>query len=340
MQQVDATVSSDNYNSVSDQNCEPKMEINVDDRKQDSKLCSSIEVFDSNLPETVTLLKSMFGSKVYIVGTAHFSKKSQEDVSFVIRNVKPDVVLVELCPSRVHILRYDENTLLQEAKDINFNKICNIIKSNGLFNGVLYVLLLNMSAKITKELGIAPGGEFRQAVREAQKLSNCVIQLGDRPISITLSRVLQKLSMLQTFKLLWKFISFNEKISVREVEQCKQQDLLDGLMNQMAVEFPVFREVFIEERDLFLCHSLEIASLPQETLKRPTRVVGVVGIGHMKGITLNWNRVDSNEICKITKIPDQSIEKKLFVKSVKYATILLVSFSIFQIIKRRSTFNL
>jgi hypothetical protein len=34
-------------------------------------------------PETVTVLKSSNGSVVYLVGTAHFSEESQEDVSQV-----------------------------------------------------------------------------------------------------------------------------------------------------------------------------------------------------------------------------------------------------------------
>lgn len=41
--------------------------------------------FDNNLPETVTLLKhEQTGSKVYLIGTAHFSKESQDDVVKVI----------------------------------------------------------------------------------------------------------------------------------------------------------------------------------------------------------------------------------------------------------------
>ena len=35
------------------------------------------------LPETVTLLKTEDGGSVYIVGTAHFSQQSQEDVAKV-----------------------------------------------------------------------------------------------------------------------------------------------------------------------------------------------------------------------------------------------------------------
>ena len=39
------------------------------------------EEFDNNLPETVTLLKhEATGAKVYLVGTAHFSNESKEDV--------------------------------------------------------------------------------------------------------------------------------------------------------------------------------------------------------------------------------------------------------------------
>lgn len=40
--------------------------------------------FDNNLPETVNLIvDSTKNTKVYIVGTAHFSKESQEDVEKV-----------------------------------------------------------------------------------------------------------------------------------------------------------------------------------------------------------------------------------------------------------------
>lgn len=40
---------------------------------------------DKRLPETVTLLTRPDGGKLYLVGTAHFSVESQNDVSKVIR---------------------------------------------------------------------------------------------------------------------------------------------------------------------------------------------------------------------------------------------------------------
>lgn len=38
---------------------------------------------DNNLPNTVTLLRTEDGGKCYLVGTAHFSIESQNDVSKV-----------------------------------------------------------------------------------------------------------------------------------------------------------------------------------------------------------------------------------------------------------------
>ena len=44
----------------------------------------------------------------------------------------------------------------------------------------MYLLLLSMSAHLTKELGMAPGGEFRRAFVEAKAVPGCLVHLGDR----------------------------------------------------------------------------------------------------------------------------------------------------------------
>lgn len=77
-------------------------------------------------------------------------------------------------------------------------------------------------------------------------------------------------------------MSFDENITKEEVEQCKQKDLLEELMKEMAGEFPAFGEVFVNERDLYLCHSLQMASMytqaitPSAFLNEPVNVVGVM----------------------------------------------------------------
>lgn len=304
------------------------------DEAHSIKIYNTIEEFDANLPDTVTLLHSPIGSKVYLVGTAHFSEQSQDDVSMVIRNVQPDVVMVELCPARIHILQHDEKTLLQEAADINVTKIRNIIQTSGVVNGLFYVLLLNMSAKITKELGMAPGGEFRRALEEAKRLPHCSLHLGDRPINITVQRALHGLSFWQSVKLLWRLVTSNETISKEEVERCKQKDLLEELMKEMAGEYPALGDVFVKERDMFLCHSLQVAAVPDPRIApalRPLNVVGVVGIGHTIGIKQLWGKVESAQIPKISIIPPASRSNRIAKATIQYGTLTLMGYGLYRI---------
>ncbi|MXQ95343.1 hypothetical protein E5288_WYG005130 [Bos mutus] len=119
-----------------------------------------------NLPHTVTELVAEDGSRVYVVGTAHFSDDSKRDVVKTIREVQPDVVVVELCQYRVSMLKMDERTLLREAKEISLEKLQQAIRQNGVASGLMQMLLLKVSAHITEQLGVAPGGEFREAFKE------------------------------------------------------------------------------------------------------------------------------------------------------------------------------
>ncbi|XP_013114148.1 traB domain-containing protein [Stomoxys calcitrans] len=305
--------------------------------KREIKIYDTLEEFERNLPSTVTVLDTPFGSKVYLVGTAHFSEESQDDVSFVIRNIRPDVVMVELCPSRIPILKLDEKTLLEEAKSFNLAKIRSIIHSHGYINGIFFILLLQMSAQIAKDLGMAPGGEFRRAFEEIHKLPGCMLHLGDRPIRVTLHRALRALSLWQTVKLVWRLTS-SDTISIEEVEECKQRDLLEKLMQEMAGEFPEFSDVFVKERDLYLCHSLQMAALPLLPADgsgepRPVRVVGVVGIGHANGIAKMWGNVDAHIIPTIMEIPPASLSTRICKYTVKYGLIGLTLYGAFKLLR-------
>lgn len=120
--------------------------IKLPETKRPIKIYDTIEEFEANLPATVTVLNTSSGSKVYLVGTAHFSEDSKDDVSYVsassptfpstkenfcnhrnvfqvIRNVRPDVLVVELCSSRMPLLKLDEKTLTQEARTFTFSKV-------------------------------------------------------------------------------------------------------------------------------------------------------------------------------------------------------------------------
>ena len=48
-------------------------------------------------------------------------------------------------------------------------RILAILRQNGTVQGCLYLLMLNLSAHLTRELGMAPGGEFRVAYQEVSQ---------------------------------------------------------------------------------------------------------------------------------------------------------------------------
>lgn len=58
------------------------------------------------LAATATLLRNLkTGAEVYLVGTAHVSQKSAVEVREMIQLVRPQTVVMELCPARLAKLR-------------------------------------------------------------------------------------------------------------------------------------------------------------------------------------------------------------------------------------------
>nr|SVE75298.1 EOG090X0AQH [Daphnia dolichocephala] len=293
------------------------------------------------LPETVTQLTSKDGVKVFLVGTAHFSQESQEDVSKTILMTRPRVVVVELCVSRLNILRFDEQTILEEAKNLNMEKVRSTIKQYGAVQGALYLLFLSTSAHLTRQLGMAPGGEFRRAYHEARNVQGCRIHLGDRPIHVTLHRALAALSLWQKAKLVWHLLLNRGPISAEEVERCKQKDLLEEMLEEMTGEFPPLSRVFVQERDLCLAHSMQLAAADAASearsngqLEDPPTVVGVVGIGHVAGISRYFGKVSEGDVKKVMSIPAQTTASRVFVISFKLSVLGLVGYGCYKVIPK------
>lgn len=280
---------------------------------------SSAQSLNTNLPSTVELITTPDGDSIYVIGTAHFSLKSQDDVSLVIRNAKPSCVVLELCPLRMHILDYDEQTLLEEAQDLRPDKIKQILKDQGFSHGLFYLSFLRASANITRQLGIAPGGECRRAVAEAKKLRRCKVLLGDRPMNITLRRALYGLSFQKKMQISMALNSFDldtSPITQDDVEVYKSQER--DTLKKMKETMPSVFHSFVTERDLILAHSLHLAVELAKDMQRlkmtieqiskgddntsPVNVVGVVGIGHVKGIVENFGKTNSAQIRQLMSL--------------------------------------
>lgn len=48
--------------------------------------------------------------------------------------------------------------------------------------------------------------------------------------------------------------------SEADIEKCKQKDMLEQLLAEMAGTFPSITTVFVDERDIFLAHTLKRSS--------------------------------------------------------------------------------
>jgi pheromone shutdown protein TraB len=316
----------------------------VDDLAADEEVKEINSV--SELPVTTTELVAPNGVKVYVVGTAHFSVKSQQDVIETIQKVQPNVVVLELCQSRRNILTLDEETILREASDLNFEKVRLAIRQSGAVQGMLHLLLLSMSAQITKKLGMAPGGEFRVGLHEASKIHNCMIYLGDRSFGITLSRALNALTLKQKIKLCWQFMTNNEDITKEEIERCKEKDLLEKMLIEMMGEYPSISQVFVHERDLYLAHSLWGAALSAHASVCHNRdhghplgsetgaVVGVVGMGHVAGIIKHWGKTTEEQISEITIVPEPSLQSRIIRKTIKISFYALLGYGTFKLSRK------
>ncbi|XP_029178971.1 traB domain-containing protein isoform X2 [Nylanderia fulva] len=314
------TYNAENIGSNADSNIENKNH-SIDNAMVNELLRGQYNsTIDKRLPETVTLLTTPDGGKLYLVGTAHFSIESQNDVSKVIQAVQPHIVVVELCRARVGILQLDEEVMFRYAKNIDYKTIMDTIKREGLYNGLLHILLLRMAAHVAKQLGMPPGGEFRRAFEEAKKVPNCIVHLADRPINITMQRAIRSLSWWQTIKLGWHLAIMKDPITQEDVELCKQRSMLDEMIASMKEQFPVLGEVFVKERDIYLTNSLQLACLPHRTSNRtyePARVVGIVGLGHTPGIIENWGKVKPADIPPIMSVPPPSLSGKILKLTIK-----------------------
>ena len=268
----------------------------------------------------VTTLDCPNGSKVYLVGTAHSSPESVEDVRRTIIEKQPEVVVLELCNDRKIILQYSQESILQEARTMTIAKMRGFIRRDGLVAGLVQSIFLKFTAEMTQQLGVAPGGEFRAGYEEARRIGADIV-LGDRLVGITFRRVLASLSFWNKLRfafILLRALTDRLEITPEKVEELKSRDMVQLLMGEMSNEFPEVVEVFVNERDRILAHSLMVsANCYQEPYGNPVTVVGVMGLGHISGVTTHWMQV--GDIRPLLIIPQPSRASTLMWSGVKFS---------------------
>ncbi|GAV81304.1 TraB domain-containing protein [Cephalotus follicularis] len=216
---------------------------------------------------------------VFLVGTAHVSEESCREVKAVINYLKPQVVFLELCSSRVAVLTP------QNLKVPTIREMVDMWKKKHNMFGILYSWFL---AKVAHKLDVFPGSEFRVAYEEAMKYGGKVI-LGDRPVQITLRRTWGKMPLWHKSKLLYSllfqafFLPSPEDLS-KMLKEMDDVDVLTLVIQKMSKEFPTMMETLVHERDQYMSSTL------LRVAGEHNSVVGVVGKGHLQGIKKHWKQ--------------------------------------------------
>ncbi len=243
---------------------------------------------------------------IILIGTAHISKDSVEEVKQAIEEYKPDIVAVELCKRRYEaITKKDqwENTPVSE-----------LLKGNKAYLMLAQTFLSSIQRKLGKDYGVEPGSEMIAAMNEAKK-NNIDVALVDRDISVTLKRAWRKMGFREKFRLLWEFLKAivgydEEELEELDLKKLMDQDVISAMMEEFGEIAPSVTDVLIHERDEYIAKKISDES-------KKGRVVAVVGAGHLKGIQkhLEKEKLDV-DIEKLDYVP-----KKRFsiLKAVGYA---------------------
>jgi pheromone shutdown-related protein TraB len=238
--------------------------------------------------DTVTQLEYE-GRTLTLVGTAHVSRKSVEEVQHVIDTLRPDTVCVELDQTR-----YD-NLIDQDR----FRKldIFQIIKDQKALYFLSTLALSAFQKRLGDKLGVKPGAEMHAAIDKAKEL-NAHLVLADRDIQATLKRTWASLSFWNRSEmlsaLLAGFFSAHE-IGEEQIEEMKDKDTLGEMMKEFAKAMPRLQGPLIDERDRYLMCSVREAP--------GKNVVAVVGAAHVEGMKKYLHEPVDREALKVIPPP-------------------------------------
>ena len=241
------------------------------------------------------------GRKITLVGTAHVSQESVDEVKETIKTIKPDCVAVELDEKRADSIknpsRYSQLDLVK------------VLKRKEGFLLLANLMLSSYQRRMGLNAGVKPGDEMIAAMNAADENEiRCV--LVDRPIQITLKRAWGKNSFWGKCKLLATLISSafsKEEIDPEEIEKLKIRNEMDSMMDELSEYMPVIKEVLIDERDRYLASKIWEAG--------GNNIVAVLGAGHLPGVKAWLEKLGASEassnVDEISVLPKPGIAGKL-----------------------------
>lgn len=246
--------------------------------------------------------KKIFGNDVIVLGTAHVSAESVEDVRYLYKTIKPGTVAIELCKSR-----FDSMNDKDRWRKLDLSRV---IKEKKLWLLVSSLILSAFQKKIGETTGTKPGEEMMVASELAKKGKSRIV-LADREVRTTLSRAWARVSW---FRKMWlgsyllTSLLVSEDIKEEDIEELKQQDVLEDMLSALPPRFSYIKEVIIDERDRYLAEKIRLAALEnsKEHKKGKSSILAVVGAGHLPGIRKFLNEKQQSSLQDLDVVPKKS----------------------------------
>jgi pheromone shutdown-related protein TraB len=217
------------------------------------------------------------GVQYTLLGTAHVSQSSAEEVERLIAGGEFDAVAVELDRDRHAAIVDPERWRKLDLFQV-FRK--------GKAGAVMASLALGaFQQRLADQVGIQPGQEMRVAISAAERL-DLPLLLVDRDIGITLRRIYRNVPWWRRLTLMAGLLASvlsSEEIDPKEIEKLKEGDILEATFTEFAESSRELYEPLIAERDRYMSIRLqEEAGRADEPRYR--RVLVVLGAGHLNGV--------------------------------------------------------
>lgn len=234
---------------------------------------------------------------IILIGTAHISQDSVDEVRRAIEQYKPVVVAVELDERRY-------KALTEKDKWEN-TPITALLKGNQAYFVLAQTFLASIQRRLGKELGVEPGSEMVAAIEEAKK-QNLEVALVDRDIAVTLKRAWKKMKLREKLRLFWEFMKVlvgydEEELDELNLQEMMKQDMISEMLKEFGELVPSVANVLIHERDVYIAQKILDA-------RQKGRVVAVVGAGHLEGIRQHLEQQQGDvDLKALEKVPKNRV---------------------------------
>ena len=254
------------------------------------------------MSDTQKLLE-LKGRKFVLVGTAHVSQESIEEVKTSIENEKPDTLAIELDEGRYSNMKDPDSWKKMD--------IVKVLKKKQGFLMMANIVLASYQKRMGSSKGVKPGEEMMAAIDKAEEMGIPCVMV-DRPIAVTLRRAWARNSFWGKSKLLsvlFASVFSKEEVDPEEIENLKKSNEMDTMMKELSSYMPKVKEVLIDERDFYL------ASKIWESGEEGKKVLAVVGAGHLPGIVSHLEKIAAGEenpdVSQISQVPKKSVGAKI-----------------------------